>query len=98
MDVCSQEPARSPLRAASTTRRPTRMPKAHAHVFQLCSSAHAKSGGGDQGGDCFMLGVSFVCESRINALPYPFGSTTESKIRWCRLLPISVCLCVSIKY
>ena len=23
-----------------------------------------------------------MCESRINALPYPFGSITESKIRW----------------
>ena len=30
------------------------------------------------GGGC-RLGI--VCESRINALPYPFGSTTESKIR-----------------
>ena len=26
--------------------------------------------------------VGIVCESRINALPYPFGSITESKIRW----------------
>ena len=34
-----------------------------------------KSGGGDNW-------VGIVCESRINALPYPFGSITESKIRW----------------
>ena len=26
--------------------------------------------------------VGIVCESRINALPCPFGSITESKIRW----------------
>ena len=32
-----------------------------------------------------------MCESRINALPYPFGSITESKIRWWGL-----CVCESI--
>ena len=37
----------------------------------LGQSLSPKSGGGD----C-------VCESRRNALPYPFGSITESKIRW----------------
>jgi hypothetical protein len=25
---------------------------------------------------------TIVCESRKNTLPYPFGSTTEFKIRW----------------
>jgi len=33
----------------------------------------SKSGGGDS---------VLVCESRKNTLPYPFGSTTEFKIRW----------------
>ena len=27
-------------------------------------------------------GWGLRCESRINALSYPFGSITESKIRW----------------
>ena len=31
--------------------------------------------------------VGIVCESRINAHPYPFGSITESKIRWWGLPP-----------